>query len=152
MRHRVYSVIYSVAPINSSLLTITLCYSVGTTLVCNDTKYIVVSCRYDRVRLYLLMLSSLYSSVFGVLESIQRYTVRDRRHRLHAMCILMRGLVYNFVLPLSGGTGLRAVTSKPRPTEPMTAAWEAFKHSNLYSPIRMKGNLSELLSEHRTHS
>jgi hypothetical protein len=35
----VYNVRYSVVPINSSLLTITLHYSVITTLVCNDTKY-----------------------------------------------------------------------------------------------------------------
>jgi hypothetical protein len=39
MRHFVYSVTYSVVPINSSLLTITLCSSVITTLVYNDTKY-----------------------------------------------------------------------------------------------------------------
>jgi hypothetical protein len=36
---RIYSVRYSVVPSNSSLLTITLHYSVITTLVYNDTKY-----------------------------------------------------------------------------------------------------------------
>jgi hypothetical protein len=41
MRHLVYSVRYPVLPINSSLLTITLYYSVITTLVYNDTKYSV---------------------------------------------------------------------------------------------------------------
>jgi hypothetical protein len=102
MRQHVYSVIYSVAPINSSLLTITLCYSVGTTLVCNDTKYIVVSCRYDRVRLYLLMLSSLYSSVFW--SSGKHPAIHCTRQEASRLCnilyILMRALVYNFVLPL----------------------------------------------------
>ena len=39
MRHHFYSVTCSVAPINSSLLTITLHSSVTKTLVYNDTKY-----------------------------------------------------------------------------------------------------------------
>jgi hypothetical protein len=38
---RSYSVKYSVVPMNSSLLTITLYSSVGTTLVYSDTKYLV---------------------------------------------------------------------------------------------------------------
>jgi hypothetical protein len=38
-RHLVYNVRYSVVPINSSLLTITLYSSVITTLVYNNTKY-----------------------------------------------------------------------------------------------------------------
>jgi len=50
-------------PINTSLLTITLCCSVRTTFICNDTKYFVGSCRYNRVRLYLRLLS-FYASVF----------------------------------------------------------------------------------------
>jgi hypothetical protein len=41
MRHLVYSVRYSVVPINSSLLTTTLYSSVITTPVYNDTKYSV---------------------------------------------------------------------------------------------------------------
>ena len=41
MRHLVYNVIYSVVPINSSLLTITLDYLLRTTIVYNDTKYSV---------------------------------------------------------------------------------------------------------------
>jgi hypothetical protein len=41
IRHLAYNVRYSVVPINSSLLTITLHYSVITTLVYNDTKYSV---------------------------------------------------------------------------------------------------------------
>jgi hypothetical protein len=40
-RHLVYSVRYSVVPINSALLTVTLYSSVITTLVYNDTKYSV---------------------------------------------------------------------------------------------------------------
>jgi hypothetical protein len=52
MRHLVYSVRYSVVPINSSLLTITLYSSVITTLVYNDTKYSGPSWRYNRVWLY----------------------------------------------------------------------------------------------------
>jgi hypothetical protein len=39
MRHLIFSVRYSVVPINSSLLTITLYSSVTTTLVYKDTKY-----------------------------------------------------------------------------------------------------------------
>jgi len=39
MRHLVYDVRYFVVPIISSLLTITLYYSVITTLVYSDTKY-----------------------------------------------------------------------------------------------------------------
>jgi len=38
MRHLVYSVTYSVLPINSSQLTITLCYLFRKTFVYNDTK------------------------------------------------------------------------------------------------------------------
>jgi len=41
MRYLVYSVRYSVVPINSSLLTVTLYYSVMTAPVYNDTKYSV---------------------------------------------------------------------------------------------------------------
>jgi hypothetical protein len=41
MRYLVYNVRYSVVPINSLLLTITLYPSVITTLVYNDTKYSV---------------------------------------------------------------------------------------------------------------
>jgi hypothetical protein len=39
MRHLVYNVRYSVVPIDSSLLTITLYSSVITTLVYNDAKF-----------------------------------------------------------------------------------------------------------------
>ena len=39
MRHLVYNVRYSVAAVNSSLLTVTLYYMVTTTLVSDDTKY-----------------------------------------------------------------------------------------------------------------
>jgi hypothetical protein len=55
------------------------------------------------------------------------------------MYVLMLALVDSFVL-LSRAM---QVTSKPRPTEPMTAACEAFEHSNLFSYVRMKGNFSE---------
>jgi hypothetical protein len=41
MRYLVYNVRYSVIPIDSSLLTVTLHYSVITTLVYNDTTYAV---------------------------------------------------------------------------------------------------------------
>jgi hypothetical protein len=41
MRNLVYNVTHSVLPINSSPLTITLFFSVITTLVYNDTKYSV---------------------------------------------------------------------------------------------------------------
>jgi hypothetical protein len=53
MRHLVYSVRYSVVPINSSLLTVTLHYTVITTLVYNDTKIQSLSWCYNRVRLLL---------------------------------------------------------------------------------------------------
>jgi len=39
IRHLVCSIRYSAVPINSSLLIITLCHSVKTTLDYNDTKY-----------------------------------------------------------------------------------------------------------------
>jgi hypothetical protein len=42
MQHLVYSVRYSVVPSNYSLLTITLPYSVVTTLFYNDTEYSVL--------------------------------------------------------------------------------------------------------------
>jgi hypothetical protein len=42
MQHLIHSVIYSVVPINSSLLTITLLCSVITTLIYNDDKYSVL--------------------------------------------------------------------------------------------------------------
>jgi hypothetical protein len=52
MRHLVYSVGYSVVPINSSLLTITLYFSVITTLVYNVTDVIAeVDCSYLRLKL-----------------------------------------------------------------------------------------------------
>jgi hypothetical protein len=41
MRNLVYNVRYSAVPINSWLLTVTLYFSVITTLVYNDTKYSV---------------------------------------------------------------------------------------------------------------
>jgi len=50
MRHLVYNVTYSVLPINSSLLTITLYCSVITTLVYN---YSVLFLHYNRVRLFM---------------------------------------------------------------------------------------------------
>jgi hypothetical protein len=54
MGHLVYSVRYSVAPINSSLLTITLHCSVITTPFYDDTKYSVpfMTLQYKGVRLY----------------------------------------------------------------------------------------------------
>jgi hypothetical protein len=42
MQHLVYNVRYSVVPVNSSLLTITVDFSVRTTLVQSDTKYPVL--------------------------------------------------------------------------------------------------------------
>jgi hypothetical protein len=132
MQHFVYSVRYSVVPINSSLLPITLCCSVRTTFVCNDTKYFVVSVitEFDCI-----CVCCRFTPLFSViLESTQRYTVRDRRRHLHAMYVLMLALVGSFVLP----TLAVQVTSKPRPTEPMTAACEAFEHSNLCSPVEWR--------------
>lgn len=41
MRHPAYTVIYSVAPINSALLTTILYTSVSTTLIYDDTEYSV---------------------------------------------------------------------------------------------------------------
>jgi hypothetical protein len=51
MRHLVYSVRYSVVPINSSPLTITLLCSVITTLVITTQNIQPLSWRYNRVRL-----------------------------------------------------------------------------------------------------
>jgi hypothetical protein len=87
MRNLVYSVRYSVVPINSSLLTITLYSSVITTLVYNDTKYSVRFITFDCIlevpfNLLIFFCTCIYSVKISI-HLIYRSQARSLRFPLH---------------------------------------------------------------------